>query len=207
MGNKKRHRNERKSPQDSSISAGSQEYDLTQSFKKVRQYSRSTKRSNYALGVTSSDEGRKSQGWNDVVTNDSAQYDNKPTDTFDWSRYDRLEDKFTSFSNKNEEDHTALRQELEGKIDKSSKEIRDDFKDLSRKIDEKLPKQWYTWTVGGIVAMVGLIWVLSYQDVAKMPSKIDKIENRIEQIESELTKPKQADSIYTMNNESNKIVK
>lgn len=207
MGKKNKHRNERKSPQDSSIPIGTQEYDLTQSFKKVRQYSRCTKRLNYALGATSSDEGRKSQRRNDVVTNDSAQYDNRPTDTFDWSRYDRLEDKFTSFSNKNEEDHTALRQELEGKIDNSSKEIRDEFKDLNRKIDEKLPKQWYTWTVGGIVAMVGLIWVLSYQDVAKMPSKIDRIENRIEQVERELTKSKQADSIYTTNNESNKVVK
>lgn len=54
---------------------------------------------------------------------------------FSWERYSHLEEKFTSLSDKNEMEHTALRQELEGKIEKSSDGIKGDIKELSQRID------------------------------------------------------------------------
>lgn len=207
MSNNNKNRSNKNPLIDKSKSDRAPEYDLTQSFKKVRQYSRQTKRQNTTQGTTCSDTRRKSQGESGVISNNSIQYDNNTTGIDDRNRYDRLEDRFLSFSDKNEKQHTDLRIELEGKIDKSSEGIKKDLIELGKRIDKKLSKQWYIWTVIGIVAMVGLIWNLSYQEVAKTPSKLVDMENRVEKVENELIKSQPTDSIISTNNESNKVVK
>lgn len=183
MGNK--NKNNKFTLQDKSETATALEYDLTQSLKRVRPYSRHTKKG--ATGErTYSDEEQSSQSRKGLVSSNSSQFENKTTGVPSWDRYDRLEDRFTSYSDKNEKEHTALRQELEGKIEKSTNDIKNEVKDLSQKIDKKLSKQWYVWTIVTLVAIVGLIWALSYQEIIKIPNEIIKIENRINNIENEM---------------------
>lgn len=118
------------------------------------------------------------------MSNNSSQYEEKTTGLPSWDRYDRLEDKFTSFSDKNENDHTHLRTELEGKLEKVSDDIRKEIKDLRQSIEKKLPIQWYIWTVLALVSFVSLIWILSYQRIDKLPNEVMELENRIEKLET-----------------------
>ena len=120
MSNNSKNRRNKNPLIDKSKSSGALEYDLDQSFKKVRQYSRQTKRQNTTQGTTCSDTRRKSQGESGLISNNSTQYENNTTGINDGNRYDRLEDRFLSFSDKNEKQHNDLRIELEGKINKSS---------------------------------------------------------------------------------------
>lgn len=171
-----------------------QDYDLTQSLNKVRQYSRHTKK-NTDRERTFSDESQQYQGRREFVSN-TTQYEDRTTGTPSWDRYDRLEDRFTSYSDKNEREHTALRQELEGKIEKSSDGIKDEIKGLSQKIDKKISKWFFGVAISTLVAIVGIIWTLSYQEVAKVPAELIKIDGRVEKVEHELKEQKQlVDSI------------
>lgn len=158
---------------------------MVQSFNKVHQYSRHARKNSIVDG-TYSDEEQSNHRRRGFVSSNYSQYEDKTTGAPSWDRYDRLEDKFSSFSDKNENDHTNLRKELEGKIENASEEIKDEIKELRQNVEKKLPKQWYVWTIIGLVAIVSIIWALSYQDVTKLPSEIIRLEKRIDKLESEL---------------------
>lgn len=162
-----------------------QDYDLAQSFSKVRQYSRHT-RKNLVIDGTCSDEGQANYSQRGFVSSNSSQYEEKTTGVPSWDRYDRLEDKFSSFSDKNENDHTNLRIELEGKIEKVSDDVKDELKELRQNVEKKLSKQWYVWTIIGLVAIVSLIWALSYREIVKIPNEVKEQEYKIDKLENEL---------------------
>ena len=185
MSKRNRNKHSRLLPQEHSKSSGSQDYDLTQSLNKVRQYSRYTKK-NMVVEGTYSDEGQPYYDRQGFVSSNFSQYEEKTTGAPSWDRYDRLEDKFSSFSDKNEKEHTNLRKELEGKIERTSNDIKDEIKELRQNLDKKLSKQWYVWTIIALVAIVSVIWALSYQEVAKIPTEMIKLENRINQLEDDL---------------------
>ena len=197
MGTKYKNKNSRLSPQEKPKPAGTQEYDLIQSLSRVRPYSRHSKKNNSGDG-TYSDEEQPYSNRRGYVSSNSSQYDERTTGAPSWDRYDKLEDRFTSFSDKNEKEHAALRQELESKIDKSTDGIKDEIKELSQRIDKHLPKWVFTAAISVLVVIVGIIWTLSYQEVAKMPSELIKIDGRIEKVENELKEQKQVvDSIIS----------
>ena len=185
MGNKSKNRTNRLNPQDKPKPLAGQEYDVTQSLNKIRPYSKPTKRNNVGDG-TYSDEEQELRGRRGYISSNSSRFESSTTGAPNWERYDRLEDRFTSFSDKNEKDHTALRIELEKKIEKSADETKQEIRDLRQSIDKKLSKQWYTWTIIALVAIVGIIWSLSYQEISKLPYQMNKVENRIDDLEKEL---------------------
>ena len=162
-----------------------QDYDLARSFSKVRQYSRHT-RKNLAIDGTCSDEEQANYSQRGLVSSNSSQYEEKTTGAPSWDRYDRLEDKFSSFSDKNENDHTNLRMELERKIEKVSDDVKEELKELRQNVEKKLPKQWYVWTIIGLVAIVSLIWALSYREIVKIPNDVKEQEYKIDKLENEL---------------------
>lgn len=195
MGTKYKNKNSRLSPQEKPKPAGTQEYDLIQSLSRVRPYSRHSKKNNSGDG-TYSDEEQPYSNKRGYVSSNSSQYDERTTGAPSWDRYDRLEDRFTSFSDKNEKEHTALRQELESKIEKSTDGIKDEIKELSQRIEKKLPKWFFTMAISALGVIVGIVWALSYQEVAKVPTELIKMDKRIEKIEDELKEQKQlVDSI------------
>ena len=183
MNNK--NNSKRLSPQEKPNKAGIQDYDLAQSLNRVRPYSRHSKRSNAVEG-TYSDEEKQSQGRREYVSSDSSKYNERTTGAPTWDRYDRLEDRFTSYSDKNEKEHTALRQELEGKIEKASNGIRGEIIDLRQRIDKKLPKWVFISTFSALGVIVAMIWALSYQEVAKGPMELIKLNGRVDKVEKEL---------------------
>lgn len=186
MSNRNKNKNNsRFKNQEQKKSVEYQDYDLARSFSKVRQYSRHT-RKNLAIDGTCSDEEQANYSQRGLVSSNSSQYEEKTTGTPNWDRYDRLEDKFSSFSDKNENDHTNLRMELERKIEKVSDDVKEELKELRQNVEKKLPKQWYVWTIIGLVAIVSLIWALSYREIVKIPNDVKEQEYKIDKLENEL---------------------
>lgn len=186
MSNRNKNKNNsRFKNQEQQKSVEYQDYDLTRSFSKVRQYSRHT-RKNLAIDGTCSDEEQANYSQRGLVSSNSSQYEEKTTGAPSWDRYDRLEDKFSSFSDKNENDHTNLRMELERKIEKVSDDVKEELKELRQNVEKKLPKQWYVWTIIGLVAIVSLIWALSYREIVKIPNDVKEQEYKIDKLENEL---------------------
>ena len=144
---------------------------------------------------TYSDEEQANYSQRGFVSSNSSQYEEKTTGVPSWDRYDRLEDKFSSFSDKNENDHTNLRKELEGKIEKVSDDIKDELKELRQNVEKKLSKQWYVWTIIGLVAIVGIIWALSYQEIVKIPNEVKEQEYKIDKLEDALKQILHKDTI------------
>lgn len=186
MSNRNKNKNNsRFKNQEQQKSVEYQDYDLARSFSKVRQYSRHT-RKNLAIDGTCSDEEQANYSQRGLVSSNSSQYEEKTTGAPSWDRYDRLEDKFSSFSDKNENDHTNLRMELERKIEKVSDDVKEELKELRQNVEKKLPKQWYVWTIIGLVAIVSLIWALSYREIVKIPNDVKEQEYKIDKLENEL---------------------
>ncbi|MBR1447456.1 MAG: hypothetical protein IJ588_01760 [Prevotella sp.] len=188
MSNKS-NKNRKLSQQHSQSSQPVQDFDLPQSFRKFSSYSKPSRRSNRHES-TKSDKEKAHSYQGGAVSSSSEGYEQN-TMGVSWESYSKLEDKFTSLSDKNDMEHTALRKELEAKIDKSSDGIRDEIKDLRMRIDKKVPK-WFLWAaISTLVAIVGIIWLLSYQEVVKVPAELIKQDGRIEKVESELKEQKQ----------------
>lgn len=188
MSNKS-NKNRKLSQQHSQSSQPVQDFDLPQSFRKFSSYSKPSRRSNRHES-TKSDKEKAHSYQGGAVSSSSEGYEQN-TMGVSWESYSKLEDKFTSLSDKNDMEHTALRIELEAKIDKSSDGIRDEIKDLRMRIDKKVPK-WFLWAaISTLVAIVGIIWLLSYQEVVKVPAELIKQDGRIEKVESELKEQKQ----------------
>ena len=186
MSNRNKNKNNsRFKNQEQKKSVEYQDYDLARSFSKVRQYSRHT-RKNLAIDGTCSDEEQANYSQRGLVSSNSSQYEEKTTGAPSWDRYDRLEDKFSSFSDKNENDHTNLRMELERKIEKVSDDVKEELKELRQNVEKKLPKQWYVWTIIGLMAIVSLIWALSYREIVKIPNDVKEQEYKIDKLENEL---------------------
>ncbi len=164
-----------------------QEYNLDQSFSKLRQYSRHAK-NNSVVERTCSDEEQSKHSHRDYanIGSDSFQCEEKTTGLPSWGRYDRLEDRLSSFNDKNESAHNNLRIELERKIEKASDDIKSELVALRENVEKKLPKQWYSWTIVALVAFVGIIWLLSYQEIAKLPNVVKEQERRIDKLENDL---------------------
>ena len=91
-----------------------------------------------AIDGTCSDEEQANYSQRGLVSSNSSQYEEKTTGAPSWDRYDRLEDKFSSFSDKNENDHTNLRMELERKIEKVSDDVKEELKELRQNVEKKL---------------------------------------------------------------------
>lgn len=136
MSNRNKNKNNsRFKNQEQKKSVEYQDYDLARSFSKVRQYSRHT-RKNLAIDGTCSDEEQANYSQRGLVSSNSSQYEEKTTGAPSWDRYDRLEDKFSSFSDKNENDHTNLRMELERKIEKVSDDVKEELKELRQNVEK-----------------------------------------------------------------------
>lgn len=199
MGNKDKKKLKRLSSQHKPNTYGIQEYDLAMSLEKVRPYTRQNKR-HIACKETFSKDKHSNIERKGYVSSESSLYDDRTTGSPSWDRYDRLEDRFTSFTGKNEKEHTALRQELENKIEKSSDGIRNEIKDLSKKIDKKVSKWFLGAAISTLIAIVGIIWALSYQYVVNLPKELIKIDGRIEKMENVLNEQKPlVDSVMNIN--------
>ena len=192
--NNKNNKNRKHNPQHFQQSQPAQDYDLPQSFRRISSYSQPSRKSNRHENTNSDQEDARSNK-GDAISSSSEKYEPN-TMGFSWERYSHLEEKFTSLSDKNEMEHTALRQELEGKIEKSSDGIKGDIKELNQRIDKYLPKWVFTAAISTLVVVVGIIWTLSYQEVAKVPAELIKMDGRFEKIENELKEQEQlVDSI------------
>ena len=172
------------------------EYDLESNFRKIRPYTHRSRKKNPPHGVTDSSEdfSRKRYQENYVDSSAPTSLQTASGSAF-WDSYCRLDDKISDYKEKNEVAHSDLRQELEQKINISENkqnekigEINNKLGDLDNKIDKRLSIQWYSWTIGGIVAIVTIWFIFSYKEVAETPRKIQSIENKIDFIEKNMQK-------------------
>ncbi len=150
-----------------------QEYDVKDSMSKISSYKSKGRNRNEYTNLTytgnASDYGGETNG---LINNDIPTF--LQTQTTD-NLYYRFEDKLSNYSEQNENAHDNLRQELNA--------VR---QELDVKIDNKLPKQWYAWTIGALVVIVGVIYLLSYQEVQQLPRKVQAIETEVENIEEDI---------------------
>ena len=172
--NKNKQPTEQKSLANTRPSQNENEYDVSSNFRKVRQY---TKRHTPSESSTEAlNEGNYRRQSVRSIDDISGQMTGVPT----WDRYDRLEDKISDFNEKNEVAHSNLRRELEDKIQSSCNKNSEDIKEVRNRIDSKLSKQWYTWTIVGLVAIVTVFWTFSY---SKIVSFVDSAEKRLMELE------------------------
>lgn len=99
-----------------------------------------------------------------------------------WDEYTRLDNKLDSFSSQNVKDHTDLRHELENKIKEAVDPISSSIKLLEEKLSSRLSVQWYRWTIIGIVAIVGIWYMFSYNEIHPLPRRVDKIERNLDEL-------------------------
>lgn len=162
-----------------------QEYDLTQSFRRVSSYSKPTRKTN-RYGNTNTDQEETFIPRRDAVASSSERYETSTMGIPSLESYNRLEDKFTSFSDKNDQEHKDLRREFERKIDHATDDLKEFVKDLGNKIEKRLSIQWYVWTIIALVTIVGIWWMLSYKDVVELPKEFITIEHRLDNLDKTL---------------------
>ena len=161
------------------------EYDLEKNIKKINSYSRNRRSSKEKPHYHITDSGER-ENMNSRI-NDFIEAPHVPSNPIltgnlsAWDSYTRLDDKITDFNYKNDQAHTDLRKELESKI-------KDSINDCNNAISNLLPKQWYVWTIVGLVAIVGIWYMFSYIEVHPLPSKVNDINKRLHLIEKEIDK-------------------
>lgn len=172
--NKNKQTKEQKSLANTRPSQSENEYDVSSNFRKVRQYTRQHTPSESS--TEAQNKGYYHRRSVRSIDDTMGQMTGVPT----WERYDRLEDKISDFNEKNEVAHSNLRRELEDKIVSSCNKNSEDIKDVRNRIDSKLSKQWYTWTIIGLVAIATLFWKFSYSEIV---SFVDSAEKRLMELE------------------------
>ena len=171
------------------IQTNKEEYDLKNNFRKIRPYTQRSRKKNPPHGVTDSSEdfSRKRYHENYVDSSDSVSLQTSSGNSL-WDSYCRLDDKISDYKDKNETAHTDLRRELEQKIKNLEDDQKEKIENLEDKIDKKLSKQWYRYTIVGILAMISIWYTFSYNDVSQVPRQIQSIENKINFIEKKIQK-------------------
>lgn len=165
------------------------DYDLDKSFKKVSSYTRRTSRKSHQDQTTDfSTDNKRYQ--NRIIENNDELGDK--TITNPWDVYTRLEDKLSSFSEKNDEAHRSLRQELELKINL-----------VDNKCDKKMSLSLFEWIIGGIltiaVIIVSIWWITSYEEVSKLPREVQNINNRFNILEVQNQSDQAQDTLKAVN--------
>lgn len=163
------------------------EYDLESNFRKIKPYTQKSRKKNLSHGVTDSREEFNQKRFQENYVDSSDQTSPQTSSGSSmWEPYCRLDDKISDYKDKNEAAHTDLRRELEEKIDDLENKQNQKIDSIDSKIGTRLSIQWYYWTIGGIVAIVTVWFVLSYQEVAQAPRQIQSIENRIDNLEKNI---------------------
>lgn len=161
------------------------DYDLKRSFSKISSYTRKSKRDTYSEFTKS----ERTTHPNDSVLQSRDSMPNQTSSLYWQNRYDRLEDKMSDFHSKNENQHSQLRLELEGKIGSTQSDFNSQVKILNEKIDKKLSIQWYIWTIVGLCAIASIWYMLSYSvlisDVSTMKDDIHQLDKKIDRIDSQ----------------------
>lgn len=141
------------------------EYDIARNFQRIGSYKGT------ASSVSSTLPPEETGGGDGVI--ESGKINSVPHYTAPnsfWG-FTHLDNKLSSLQSSNESAHYALRDSFENQINSVEQK-------LSNQIDKKLPIQWYVWTVLGIVAIVSIIYFLSYSRL------LDTSNNHSEQINS-----------------------
>lgn len=163
----------------------SDDYNLENSFKKVSSYFKKAGRSRRELTEQELDfeDHRR-------IVNSSSNEFSGPTESDAWNQYTHLDDKISDMQFQNENAHIQIRKDFDVKIETAENELR-------KEISGRLPIKWYGWTVAAIVAIVTLIYVLSYsrvlnkqddhsKELQELNMEIIEIENSISIIQNDV---------------------
>lgn len=162
------------------------EYDLSKKFRQISFYSQGGQRkgkSPISRTRTESPASLDSPNNEDLIEENIDRMSPTHSGVLPWDGYARLDDKLSSFNTQNDKAHTELRRELENKINEASSRIYDSIKTIEEKQEKFFPKQWYTWTIIGLVTIVGVWYLFSYINVHPLPQRVRDLENRIEKVE------------------------
>lgn len=172
------------------------EYDLEKNFKKINAYSRNKQHKNKSQAPVTDSRDFDNNSFNSkyVETPINSSAPQLTGDNFAWDSYTRLESRITDFNYKNDQAHTELRRELESKIKESIASLENDVNICNENISKSLPKQWYVWTIIGLVAIVTIWYLFSYQDIHPLPRQIHDIDIRLNNIETQLEDIQQSDT-------------
>ena len=164
------------------------EYDLEKNFRKINSYSRNrrNKGKSYNPITDSRDSDNSNLGSQYVETPINTSFLQRTGDGSAWDSYARLDDKITDFNYKNDQAHTELRKELESKIKDSIATLVDSIKECKDDIFNRLSTQWYIWTIIGLVAIVTVWYIFSYQDVHPLPRQVQEIDKRLNVMEKKI---------------------
>lgn len=172
------------------------EYDLQSNFKKLKQHSgRPNNRGNMHVSQTQENYNFENSQQKFIESTDRS---SSHTDSggMSWVEYTRLDNKLDSFSSQNIKDHTDLRHELENKIKEAIDPINSFAKSMEEKLSSRLSIRWYTWTVAGIIAIVTVWYMFSYNEIHPLPRRVDKIERDLDELNNKAKSFKYVDTIY-----------
>lgn len=156
-----------------------QDYNLSESFKRVSPYVRQSRPKKNSRGTTN--DQSQIHRHRDIVSNTSKGFsESTGTNTPTWDNIYRLEDKISSITKINNQEHSNLRIELESKIERKFDTLYQFFDKIENKVDTKLSKKWFFISVSVLASFVGIIWALSYNDVQKLPQRVTAIEKQLE---------------------------
>lgn len=183
MAKSGKNRGQNKDPQRRLLNAPSDnEYDLAKNFSRINSFSKqSRKRSSQACSHYETTDYNPREYENPRIVEQSTISPNQTSSAIGWNEYTKLDDKISSMTQENHKEHDELRKELESKMNNSISEVNDEVKELR---NSKLSVQWYVWTIIGLVSIVSVWFLLSYQDVHSLPSQVNSIKQRLDNIES-----------------------
>lgn len=164
------------------------EYDLEKNFKKINSYSKNRRnKGKFHNPITdSNDSDNYNPGSQYIETPINSSFPQRTGDSSVWDSYVRLDDKITDFNYKNDQAHTELRKELESKIKDSIATLSVSIKECKEDISKHLSIQWYIWTIIGLVAIVTVWYIFSYQDIHPLPRQVQEIDKKLNVIEKKM---------------------
>lgn len=181
-------------------SVAGNEYDLEKNIKKINSYSRSRRNGNDKLHNHITDSGENEQTAflrNGYIETPQTSSLLRTGDHGAWDSYTHLDEKITDFKYKNDQAHTDLRKELETKIKDSNAVCQESIKECKKAISDCLPKQWYNWTIVGLVAIASIWYMFSYIEVHPLPQKVNDLNKQIRTIEKRIDSLKK-DTVFMM---------
>ena len=98
-----------------------------------------------------------------------------------------FEGRLSQYKDSLRKDYDDLRKELEDKIEKKSIENKQDVSRIESENKNRLPTQWFVWTIAAAVTIVAAWWCLSYSRLLNWQNEAIKQIHEID-IKSEINK-------------------
>lgn len=155
------------------------DYDVSVALKVLSQYVRRGQPSFHDETGELSDYSEQEQ-----ISNSSNKQQTRYTES-EYRSFDKLEDRFYSFSKSNEQAHQIIKERIDDKIKENESKWKEEIENLKKDLATKVSNKWFGGVCTVVVGFVTIVWLLSYgpllNDNKENSQSIDEL--RSEQID------------------------